>query len=441
MKTKIIGESVAKLTTFVMSTLVVSTLIVSRLVLFNDESLINSIENQYGDNDIIKIVQEEPLDEAEQTPNNEDEVDYEIIYPQNVANIAANLTLDDSQTDEPEISIPNIIGSNDKEPEESANIEKPEVEKPEVEKPEVDVPDIESPVIYLDILNESNITVDQEQQIRFEPQVETNSNFGIVYTVVNLPSFLNFDETNGTIYGTPQSSDVGSYNVLFTATTKGASETLDLNIVVNKKAYIKIVSSTNIEAYAFNSFNYNPQVETNSTSEVIYSSTNLPGFLTLNKQTGVISATNLNASAGVYKFNYTAKTNNISDTVEITLTVKNLVYLNILNEHYQYGYVDQAFKFTPRIETNSTLAPTYSTSGLPSFLILDRNTGIITGTPRASDVGYYTFDYTVKVEGVSQTVTLYLSVTNKNATANAQQSVQNEQADLNEEIKSETLDI
>jgi hypothetical protein len=222
----------------------------------------------------------------------------------------------------------------------------------------------------------------------------------------SLPAGLSFDNTSGTISGTPTAlSTITTYTV--TATNGGGSGSTTINITVNPNA--PVISYTP----SSNNFIVGSAITTWTPTNTGGASTSwsigpaLPSGLIFNTTTGAISGTPTGVSATT---TYTISADNDGGvgTTSITIscvlpTPPNISYSPTSNT-YTVGVA-----ITSWVPSNSGgAASSWSISpGLPAGLSFDTTTGTISGTPTASSATTsYTVTATNSVGSSSKTISI-----------------------------------
>jgi YD repeat-containing protein len=153
------------------------------------------------------------------------------------------------------------------------------------------------------------------------------------------------------------------------------------------------------------SFNYQVVAVNGAAS---YSATGLPGGLSINSSTGLISGTaNTN---GTYNVAISATNANGTGTSGYVFTVgtsNSSLPPAITSPAIAYATVGTAFNFTA---TASNGPVTFAASDLPSGFSIDSSTGAITGTPTSSEIGTPNVTLTASNANGSATATLILVV-------------------------------
>jgi uncharacterized repeat protein (TIGR03803 family) len=241
---------------------------------------------------------------------------------------------------------------------------------------------------------------DGQNTSNFQPSIVPliiRPNFSVATSWVltgTLPQFLTFDSTSGTISGTP--IQPGTYTITMAstnATGTGASATVTIYVDVPPT----ITSSSAASGSVGSTFSYSIAANANPTS---FGATGLPGWLSVNTITGVISGTP--PGAGTYVFSPTASNVAGTGTKTVTLTVGSGASNApaITSAATTNVVVGTSFSY----QITATNSPTSFTAlSLPSGLTFDSTTGMISGTP--TSVGTYSVPITAtNASGTSSSV-------------------------------------
>ena len=225
-----------------------------------------------------------------------------------------------------------------------------------------------------------------------------------------LPSWLSINPTTGQISGTPANGDVGAYSIIVTATDLAgatASDTFALNVAnVNDAPVVTVAipdQTTNEDA----PFSYNAAAnfhDVDAGDALTYTATlangdPLPSWLSIDANTGTLSGTPDNGDVGGYSITVTATDgSNVSVSDTFDLTVQNVNDAPVVTvaipdqtatEDAPFSYdasanfADDDIIHGDSITYSATLA---NGDPLPSWLHIDPNTGVLSGTPGNGDV-------------------------------------------------------
>ncbi len=202
-----------------------------------------------------------------------------------------------------------------------------------------------------------------------------------------LPSGVTFDTTTGLLSGTPAVGTGGTYPISFTASNRVGSNTQIFTLTVIQGAGF---TSANGVAFVVGTTGSFTVTATGFPTPLLSESGTLPGGITFNPSTGVLSGAPASGSAGSYPISFTAS-NGASIAQSFTLTVnQGPAVTNANNATFTIG-VTGSFTVT----VTGFPAPTVSETGtLPGGVSFSAASGILSGTPAAGSAGNYPISFT-----------------------------------------------
>jgi hypothetical protein len=221
-----------------------------------------------------------------------------------------------------------------------------------------------------------------------------------------LPGGVTLDTTTGVLSGTPTAGSGGVYSILITASNGiSPSATQIFTLTVDQAPAITSTSTaTTFTVGAAGSFT---ATATGYPAPTFSETGALPGGVTLNTATGVLSGAPAAGSGGLYHITITAS-NGVSPngTQSFTLTVDQAPAITSTSTATTFT-VGAAGSFT--VTATGYPAPTFSETGaLPGGVTLNPTTGLLGGTPTAGGVYNITI---IASNGVSPNATQSFTLT------------------------------
>ena len=254
-----------------------------------------------------------------------------------------------------------------------------------------------------------------------------------------LPTWLSFDAITNTFSGTPANGEVGSINVMVTATDGSAASVSDtFSLTVNNTNDAPTVANAITDQVASEdaAFNFTVSVDAFADTDVgdsltlsatLSDGSPLPTWLSFDALTNTFSGTPNNGEVGALNITVTATDGSavsVSDTFALTVnntndtpTVANAITDQVTSEDAAFSFVVPVDAFADVDAGDSlTLSATLSDgSPLPTWLSFDAVTNTFSGTPNNGEVGALNITVTA-TDGSSASVidTFALTVNNTN---------------------------
>ncbi len=223
------------------------------------------------------------------------------------------------------------------------------------------------------------------------------------WSAQGLPNWLSIDPGTGKLSGWSTTNDVGSVQFDVTVTDNaGLSDTAAFAITVQLFStsgltlYPDFLAATEGET-----FRYYFQTTSQSWGKLLWSSQNLPAWLSLNQKGQIIGIPKA-SDVGKHTFDVS-----VSDGLSFSQATFTIVVepeqsnsLSLIGRSLQ-AVEGNSFSYFVSATGGDNASYAWSSSNLPSWLTLDIGTGEISGTPGAADIGSKLFDIEVD-DGVHQ---------------------------------------
>lgn len=223
---------------------------------------------------------------------------------------------------------------------------------------------------------------------------------GATYSISSgaLPNGLSLDSATGVIRGTATAA--GSYPITVSKTNESGSAQKSYELEV-KLTIPKFLNGVQLWSGNLN-VPYNRTLSVEG-EEVVFASSDLPAWLSLNGATGALTGTPPEMKS--YYFNVTASNGGGSASKQFYIAVNDTPPI-FITETLPDGEVGIAY--SSKVELLQSNASFVSAGGLPSGLTFDRYSGQITGTPRFSGTFDVTFNATRGYITSSKTISIFI---------------------------------
>ena len=274
-----------------------------------------------------------------------------------------------------------------------------------------------------------------------------------------LPSWLTFDSETRTFSGTPVNEDVGTLNVLVTATDnngESVSNTFELEVAnVNDAPIVESAIANQVatedEAFSF-TFNENTFNNVDTGDNLTYSATladgsELPSWLTFDADTRTFSGTPINDNLGTLSVLVTATDNDgesVSNTFELEVinvndapTIKSAIANQTAaeDEEFSFTFDEDTFNDVDAGDSLTYTATDSDNNQLPNWLTFNGETKTFSGIPVNENVGNLSILVRATDNyGEVATNTFELEIINVNDTPTVKKAIANQAATEDEQF-------
>jgi trimeric autotransporter adhesin len=229
----------------------------------------------------------------------------------------------------------------------------------------------------------------------FKPTASDPQGNALIFSVTNLPPWANFSSTTGQLSGTPAKSYIGTFSNIVIRVSDGIASTAlpAFSIKVDAPAdQAPVISgSPSTSVVAGSAYSFVPSVSDPSGNPLTLSVTNLPSWASFSSITGQLSGTPTTANVGTFSNIVISVTDG---TLSASLAAFNISVSSPANPPPTISgtpatsvSAGAAYSFTPTTTDPSGDALTFSVQNLPGWATFNAQTGMLSGTPGAGDVG------------------------------------------------------
>ncbi|MGH8285338.1 MAG: putative Ig domain-containing protein, partial [Steroidobacteraceae bacterium] len=239
-----------------------------------------------------------------------------------------------------------------------------------------------------------SLSVVTGQAYVFQPTAADANGDALSFTIVNKPVWASFSTTTGRLAGTPAATHAGSYANITIAVSDGRASTalpaftIQVQAPANRAPTITGTPGTTIasgSAYAFQ-----PTASDPDGNNLTFSIQNKPTWAVFNTSTGRLSGTPASAHVGIHSGIVISVSDGAASASlqAFTITVTNAAP-TISGTPSTSVNAETAYSFQPSANDANGDPLTFNIQNKPAWATFDAQTGRLSGTPAAADVGNY----------------------------------------------------
>ena len=251
------------------------------------------------------------------------------------------------------------------------------------------------------------------QAYSFKPTASDPDGNTLTFSITNQPAWASFNATSGQLSGTPTQSQIGSFTNIVIRVSDGtmsaalAAFSIEVGAPVDRAPVISGTPPTGVVAGS--AYSFRPTASDPDGNTLTFSVSNLPGWATFSAASGQISGTPATANVGSFaNIVITVSDGTLSSALPaftITVSAPANPPPTISGTPAASVNAGSAYSFTPTASdpNHNTLA--FSIANMPSWAAFNTQTGTLSGTPQAGDVGSYP-NISIRVSDGTFTVSL-----------------------------------
>jgi hypothetical protein len=232
----------------------------------------------------------------------------------------------------------------------------------------------------------------------FTPTANDPAGQPLTFSIKNQPSWANFNTATGRLFGTPMASNVGSFaNIIITVSDGTASASLPAFTLTVSAQPIDgpptISGSPATSVTAGSAYSFTPTATDPQGHALTFSIGNRPPWANFNTSTGQLSGTPSAGNVGSFA-NITISVSNGSSSASLAaFTITVLAPIDgppkISGNPPTSVDTGSPYSFTPTASDPQGHALVFSIANPPSWANFNTNTGQLSGTPSAANVGTF----------------------------------------------------
>jgi hypothetical protein len=241
----------------------------------------------------------------------------------------------------------------------------------------------------------------------FQPTTNAKAGTQLTFSVQNLPAWAAFNGSTGAITGTPSGSQTGIYSNVIVSVSDGTQTSSLPAFTVKVVAALTISGTPATQVTAGNAYSFKPTTSAASGTALTFSIQNKPSWASFSTSTGMLSGTPSASQTGTYS-NIVISVSDGTQTRSLpafSIKVVAASTLAISGTPSTSVNVGSAYNFTPTVSNPGGGTLTFSIQNKPSWASFSTSTGMLSGTPSASQTGTYS-NIVISVSDGTQTRSL-----------------------------------
>ncbi len=210
----------------------------------------------------------------------------------------------------------------------------------------------------------------------------------LTFNISGKPLWANFDNTTGTLSGSPTLANLGTTSEIQISVTDGSAITLlpTFSVTVGQNRAPTISGSPTTRVLAGSSYNFTPDAADLDGDDLSFSIVNQPGWANFTTKTGNLSGTPIVGDEAIYTdIEITVTDGSLSASLPFTITVEKNNAPTISGIPETTILANENYLFTPVANDIDNDGLTFYISGKPVWANFNSSTGALTGSP---DIGH-----------------------------------------------------
>ena len=257
---------------------------------------------------------------------------------------------------------------------------------------------VDLPAFSIDVLAPLSISGNPPTQVvvgstySFVPTTSAASGTSLSFSVQNQPTWTNFDASTGELSGT--ASQAGTFsNIVITVTDGVQTASLaPFSITATTPSTSgppTISGNPATGVVAGSAYSFVPTATDPSGSALTFSIQNAPSWASFSSSTGALTGTPATSQAGTYSGIVISVSDGTSSASLPAFSIKVTAPLTISGTPGTQVIAGKSYAFQPTTNTPSGTTLTFSIQGRPTWATFSASSGMLSGTPTASQTGTY----------------------------------------------------
>jgi hypothetical protein len=259
-------------------------------------------------------------------------------------------------------------------------------------------------------------TVAPGQPYSFTPVATDPDGNALTFSAAGRPAWMQLNAQTGALSGTPGAIDAGNYPITLTVSDGKAQASLVFVVTVSGSNRTPTISGDGSRTLAAGAaYSFTPTAADPDGDALTFTVAGAPAWLTLDARTGTLSGTAVAGVTGTSNVVLTVSDGKAQASLAFAISVTSSNRAPTLSGNGAASVtVGTAYQFTPTASDADGDTLTFSATGRPQWMQLNGQTGALSGTPAAADVGSSSITLTASDGKVQTSMTFTVAVVTQN---------------------------
>jgi hypothetical protein len=223
----------------------------------------------------------------------------------------------------------------------------------------------------------------------FTPMASDPNGKALTFSVQNPPAWASFSAANGTLAGTPSAAQAGTYSNIVIGVSNGTQSAALPAFSIKVTAPLTISGTPPTQAAVNKGYSFQPTTNAPAGTALTFSIQNRPAWATFSAVSGMLSGTPSASQAGTYAGIVISVSDGVQSVSLPAFAIRVSSPLTISGNPPTQVAAGKGYSFAPTTNAANGTSLTFSIQNKPTWASFSAASGLLSGTPSASQVGTY----------------------------------------------------